>query len=591
MKISRLIAFLTPWLGVSIGSQAITISSGPAFTQAAPAPLAGTLQLTTDVSSRVSVSVSDGMETWKRDFYDYGMTHTVPLFGFKPGRTNNTTVTVWDRFRNGFTAAAPIVFITDPLPASFPVFTVLTCNPEKMEPGYTLFRVADVETGASYLTLMDNNGQVVWYCPSSEVATLLDVRQLDDGNLFLPLFNSFTEVNLLGQVIQSWPVPGNLAIDPHDGVPTDHGSILYLSDQSQTVSGFPTSATDPNAPTQTTVLDFQRVIEMSSTSGAVLNNWSLLDMLDPSRVTYLTFTTYSDLGVDCEHANAVIQDPRDDSLIVSMRNQNAVVKFSRATGQIQWILGPPENWSPEFQSYLLTPVGTPFEWNYGQHAPKLTPQGTLLLYDDGNFRACPFDTPVPDSANYSRAVEYHIDEDTMQAGQVWEYGGNIPGPLYTPALGGADWLTNTSNVLVNFGYITYVNHLPPNTNAPNAFMVRIQEVTHEANPEVVFDLSIFDPDNLSPTYKGYAVYRSHRVPDLYGHPAKPVADLNIENNTGLPHLEFSGDPTRSYVIEASTDLKNWAAIGTAMPGAGGTYDFDDATAKNATIKYYRIVTQ
>ncbi len=585
LKESKLIALLALGLAASTGSQAITISSGPAFMQAAPAPLAGTLQLTTDAASRVSVSVSDGVGTWKRDFYDYGTSHSVPLFGFKPGRTNNITVTVWDRFRNAFTAATPVVFVTDPLPADFPVFNVLACKPQKMEPGYTLFRVADFETGATYLVLMDNSGQVVWYSSGAQVANALDVRLLDNGNLFIPLYSSFTEVNLLGQTVQTWPVPAGLGIDPHDGLPSDHDSILYLSDQSQVVPGFPTSATDPGAPTQTTLLEYQRVIEMSSTNGAVLNNWSLLDMLDPLRITYLTFTMSNNFGVDCEHANAVSQDPRDDSLIVSMRNQNAVVKCSRATGQLKWILGPPENWGPQFQPYLLTPVGTPFEWNYGQHAPTLTPQGTLLLYDDGNFRACPFDAPLPDSANYSRAVEYRIDEQAMQVSQVWEYGGNVPDPLYTGALGSADWLTNTGNVLVNFGFVSYVNHLPPSTNAPAALMVRIQEVTHEANPEVVFDLSIFDPNDLSSHYRGYGVYRSHRVPDLYGHPAAPVADLSITNNQGVPHLEFSADPMRTYVIQASTDLKNWAAIGTAGPGEGGTYDFDNPGAKHPTSVY------
>ena len=56
-------------------------------------------------------------------------------------------------------------------------------------------------------------------------------------------------------------------------------------------------------------------------------------MLDPRRITYLG----GKIGTvwDSEHANAVIEDPRDDSLIVSMRAQNAVIKFSRATGQLE----------------------------------------------------------------------------------------------------------------------------------------------------------------------------------------------------------------------------------------------------------------
>jgi hypothetical protein len=586
-------AVLAIGLGTAATAEGLTILSGPSFAAAASAPLAGTLELTTDVPSRVSVSVSDGMGSWERDFYDYGTNHSVPLFGFKPGRTNHVTVTVRDRFRNEFTAAAPLVFITDPLPADFPVMTVLVSEPANMEPGYTLFQVVNVNQTlwVSFVTLVDNTGQVVWYSPNILVPSTLDVRQLSDGNLFIPLFSGFTEVNLLGEMVNNWPVPDNLLVDPHDGVPTARNSILYINDYSQVVAGFPASATASNAPTQTTKLAVNSIIEMSATNGAVLSNWPLIDLLDPVRITYLTFTAPDSLGVDWGHANAVIEDARDDSIIASLRHQNAVVKFSRATGQLQWILGPPQNWGPEWQPYLLTPVGTPFEWNYGQHSPTLTPQGTLLLYDDGDFRACPFDPPVADSANYSRAVEYAINEQTMEVSQVWEYGGNSPEPLYSGAMGSVDWQTNTGNVLVNFGYISYDNHASPSLTAPRATLARIQEVTHDQHPQVVFDLSIFDHSNLNPNYLGNWVYRSHRVPDLYAHPAMPVADLAIQYDGEAAHLEFSADPTRTYVIEASADLEHWTELGTAEPWEGGSYDFHDTTPGSATSRFYRVLTQ
>ncbi len=568
----RLVAALAVAMAVSPSSPALTITTGPAFAPAAAAPLAGVLQLTTDVASRVSVSVSDGANTWQRDFYDYGTSHSVPLFGFRAGRTNNITVTAWDRFRNGFAAPAPVVFVTDPLPADFPVINVLVSEPGRMEPGYTLFRVVNATAGVPYVTLLDDTGEVVWYSSYrslGQVQAGIDVRPLADGNLFMFGTTSFAEVNLLGEIVNTWTVPDNLSVDEHDGVPTDHHTILYINDYSQVVAGFPTSATVPNAPRQTTTVAANRIIEMSSTNGALLNNWSLFDMLDPVRVSYLTFTTGDTLGVDWGHANAVIEDASGDSIIASLRHQNAVVKFSRATGQLAWILGPPQNWGPEWQPYLLRPVGTPFEWNYGQHAPTLTPQGTLLVYDDGNSRASPFDPPVPDSANYSRAVEYDINEQTMEVTQVWQYGQNVHEPLFTPFLGSACWQTNTGNVLVHFGAVTYANHLPPGINASGAMMVRIQEVTHDENPQVVFDLSIFDYNNSDPGYLGYWAYRSYRVPDLYAHPARPVADLNVEYDGEAARLTFSADPARTYLVEASTDLAQWEdSAPPRMPGAG-----------------------
>ena len=49
-------------LSVSFRMHALGILSGPSFTRAVNAPLAGQLQLATDEDTRVSVSVNDGVE-------------------------------------------------------------------------------------------------------------------------------------------------------------------------------------------------------------------------------------------------------------------------------------------------------------------------------------------------------------------------------------------------------------------------------------------------------------------------------------------------------------------------------------------------
>jgi len=357
------------------------------------------------------------------------------------------------------------------------------------------------------------------------------------------------------------------------------------------VSNFPSSDTVSNAPLVTAKVDDNPVVEISATNAALINAWSPLALLDPTRVTYLTYP--GDIyGVDNEHANAVIDDPADNSIIVSLRNQNAVVKFSRLTGQLKWILGPPANWATSFQPYLLTPVGTPFEWNYAQHAPMLTPQGTLLVYDDGNYRASPFDASVPDQSNHSRAVEYSINETNMEVSQVWDSTQADVDQLYTPIVGDANWLPQRRNVLVTYGYVTYINGVHPSPYASGATMVRIKELTHDPIPEVVFDLSFFDYGNTSANYLGYFCYRSDRIPDLYAHPANPVNNLVVDCETKTPRLEFSADPARTYVVEASTDLKNWTTIGTAVEEGGvGNFDFSDLNASRFMTRFYRVVTQ
>lgn len=575
-------------LQLSHRTSAVSILSGPTFTKSTNAPLAGTLRLTTDVPARVSVSINDGGEPWSHDFHNYDTNLAVPLFGFKPARNSAISVVVRDLSGNVATNDGPLIFVTDPLPADFPVINLLTNDPARMEPGYTLFRVQNNNTARTYTTIVDNEGEVVWY--SSIVPTTLDVRQLANGNLFIPLTTNFTEVTLLGDTVNSWRAATNRTIDFHDGVPTSHGTILYISDDSRVITNYPTSSTNPNAPRQTANVMFNRIVEVSGTNGTTVNDWALIDMLDPMRIDYLTFTLRNTLGWDSEHANAVIEDPRDDTLIVSMRHQDAVIKFTR-TGQLKWILGPHENWGPAFQPYLLTPVGSPFAWNYGQHAPMITPQGTLLVYDDGNFRASPFDASITDQNNYSRAVEYDINEDTMEVRQVWEYGSAIPEQLYTSRVGNADWLTNSGNVLVTFGNVDWDNHARPSPFSASATELRIKEVTHDPTPEVVFDLAVFDYNNTSSSFRGYFAYRSHRIADLYGHLPQPVSDLTIDYDAGAPHLRFSGDSQRSYLIESSDDLVNWTSRGEPTVGIGESYDFVDTSANAADSRFYRVVTQ
>lgn len=42
-----------------------------------------------------------------------------------------------------------------------------------------------------------------------------------------------------------------------------------------------------------------------------------------------------------------------------------------------------------------------------------------------------------------------------------------------------------------------------------------------------------------------SVYRSHRIADLYAHPAQPVADLSVTYQAGVPFLQFSADDAKS----------------------------------------------
>ena len=568
---------------------ALSIMDGPTFTPAKNAPLAGWLRLTTDEPSRVSVTVTEGGRTWDRDFHDFATVHAIPLFGFRPGRISLIMVRVLDRHRQVVEWSKELRFVADPLPETFPEFVLRRSDPARMEPGYTLFRVEIANNRYAYVVIVDARGEVVWYATTPSTA---DVRQLPNGNLFMPATNRFVELNLLGDEVRSWVAPPGLPINNHDGVPTDHGTILYLSDATETVTNYPTTLVRGSTPLDRATIYYQKVVELDATNSLPFHVWSPVDWLDPRRTAYLIRSDAT--GWDSEHSNAILEDPSDDSLIVSIRHQHAVVKFDRATGKPRWILGPHEGWGAEWQPYLLTPVGAPFGWQYAQHAPVITPQGTVMLYDNGNDRAMPWDTRVEDPLNYSRAVEYRIDEQAMAVEQVWDYGRtNAELRLYTPWEGSAAPLPNTGNVLITFPAVAYENGNPPSSYGPLATMTRIKEVARDEDAAVVFDLAISMYRRVDYAGKECSVYRAQRIPDLYGHPARPVGDLTVFRRDGVPVLEFSADPVRAYVIESSVDLVDWKEAGTPVHDAEnpGNFEFLDTAQPDGADRYYRVVTR
>lgn len=383
-----------------------------------------------------------------------------------------------------------------------------------MEPGYTLLdqllkRGNEDPSLRRYSMIVDNSGEVVWYSLLGGTA----MQQLPNGNLRWRGNSAVLEQDLLGNTRSSLALEIPLGKLHHDLQQTVDGTWISLSRETVIVEGFPTSTTNPDAPTQTAEIRDEPFVEFAA-DGSLLRTCSLVDLLDEHRIGYKSLAETT-LGLDWAHANALVHDSSDDSIIVSVRHQNAVIKFSRLDCSLIWILGNHNNWPPEFEQFLLTPPddGTLFEWQYAQHAPMITPMRTLLLFDNGNDRASPFDgTPrVNDRDNYSRAVEYEIDG--MEVRQVWEYGS--PASLATPRLfssfiSDADRLPN-GNTLINFGGNTHSDGVANNDLGFGGTLTRIVEVDHATPAEKVFDMRLYNPTADARV----AVYRVERIPSLY----------------------------------------------------------------------------
>jgi len=141
----------------------------------------------------------------------------------------------------------------------------------------------------------------------------------------------------------------------------------------------------------------------------------------------------------------------------------------------------------------------------------VTRDGNILLFDNGNFRASPYDgrTPVENEANYSRAVEYAIDENLMTIRQVWQYGKQASPQLFAGFIGDADELAQSGNVLITYGGTSVIDGISTASLGFGPVVARIVEVTRSIPATKVFEVMISDESSW------ISVYRSERIASLY----------------------------------------------------------------------------
>jgi hypothetical protein len=58
---------------------------------------------------------------------------------------------------------------------------------------------------------------------------------------------------------------------------------------------------------------------------------------------------------------------------------------------------------------------------------------------------------------------------------------------------------------------------------------------------------------------------------------------------GRVKWQFSGSPAGVYVVEASTNLLDWEAVGSALSDFTGRMEFEDQNSTKLPFRYYRIV--
>ena len=167
---------------------------------------------------------------------------------------------------------------------------------------------------------------------------------------------------------------------------------------------------------------------------------SAIQIVTPDGEPLLTWNSFDHMALeDCTHHRFPPRSPGwgqinsigvyNGEIVASFRGCNQVLGIDPATGEVNWRVGPTNRGHPGFASPRPDPaplriVGDPQRQFCGQHAASVSPQGRLLLYDNGaNCSVDPWtgENLLRPDRTYSRAVEYQLDFDSGEAVYVREH--------------------------------------------------------------------------------------------------------------------------------------------------------------------------
>ena len=293
-----------------------------------------------------------------------------------------------------------------------------------------VFMTPTVGTDQTGVLLADNDGEPVWFRPTSPLGAADFRMAWYQGRPVLSWWEG-TDDDGLGrgthviaddryQVIARVPAGNGLPSDLHEFSITPSGTALVTSWELATrdlrrFRGRAKGAVVGGV-----------VQELELPSGRVLFEWHSLDHvgLDESYSAFEPGYGYFDYF----HINS-IGSTDDGNLLVSARNTWTIYKIDRGSSEVIWRLGGKRN---DFQ---MGP-GTTFAW---QHDARAHGHGLVSLFDDG---------AAPNVQPQSRGLVLAVDASRMRAALRSAYPHSPP--LLATALGSTQVLPN-GNVLVGYG--------------------------------------------------------------------------------------------------------------------------------------------
>jgi len=168
--------------------------------------------------------------------------------------------------------------------------------------------------------------------------------------------------------------------------------------------------------------------------------------------------TLAPIGQDWLHANSLWYDPADGNLVISLRNQDWIVKVAyqngAGNGSVVWRLGNQGDFTMR-KTTLADP------WEDHPHDVTSPTPGTYSMFDNGNERHA-------SSHGQSRGLVYEIDEAALEVTEFQVY----PLHVYSVSSGSAQLLTNGNWMFLAgraenaAGFYSEQFEFAPNTSVP-----------------------------------------------------------------------------------------------------------------------------
>jgi arylsulfate sulfotransferase len=354
---------------------------------------------------------------------------TVPVFGLYAGYSNHVSFGI--EFQNDKETSAGVIIetpdYTDPN-GLYDRPNVLTSRRPGTRLGFDFFVL---KSGLGSPVVLDTDGEIRWVAggiSNSQSAIIAGDGFLIGGNTTPVLY----QLGFDGLLSQS-TVPDPTYTKFHHNI--DSGKQGVLAEMDATVNG---------------VKHIESILAELGPDGSIIKQWDLADIVS----AYMSAQgddagAFVRPGTDWFHVNAATYDARDDSLLVSSR-ENFLIKLDYNSGDIIWILGDPHKYWYTFASLrakaLTLESGGLFP--IGQHAVSVTSDGLIMLFNNGlGSRNQPTGAPPGDDRGYTEVSAYAIDQANGSAREVWhfDYGQTI-----FSAICGSTYEAGGGSLLVDF---------------------------------------------------------------------------------------------------------------------------------------------